>query len=95
MHGCPPKHVEMGKMAPSLGSADNSSGRNNAQLSTGDDWWRSQMAWGRLRKDHVTANMKTRDSRFARFMQQINTPLQMASKINKHATFTLSYPKQN
>ena len=47
MQGCPPKHVEMGKLAPSLGSADNTSVCSKAQLSTKDDWWRSEMAWGR------------------------------------------------
>ena len=71
MHGCQPKHVEMGKMAPSLGSADYTSGRSNAQLSTDDDWWRSQMAWGRFAEGSRDCNMKTRNSRLARFMQQI------------------------
>ena len=47
MHGCPPKHVEMGIMAPALGSADNTSVCNEVQLWTGDEWWRSQMAWVR------------------------------------------------
>ena len=80
----------MGKMAPSLGSTECTSVCSNVQLSTGDDCWRSQWRGDALRKNDVTANMKIRNSRFARFMQQINTPLQMASKINKHATFTLS-----
>ena len=55
MHGCPPKHVEMGKFAPALGSTDNTSVCSNALLSTGDDWWRSQMAWDAVRRNHGTA----------------------------------------
>ena len=51
MHGCPPKHIEMGKFAPALGSTDNTSVCSNALLSTGDDWWRPQMAWGRFAEE--------------------------------------------
>ena len=63
------KHVEMGKFAPALGSADNTSLCSNALLSTGDDWWHPQIAWVRVRRNHVTVNMKIRNSKFARFMQ--------------------------
>ena len=55
MHGCPPKHVEMGKFAPALGSADNTSRLNEVQLSTGDDCWRSQWRGDAVRRNHVTA----------------------------------------
>ena len=69
MHGCPPKHVEMGKFAPALGSTDNTSVCSNALLSTGDDWWRPQMLGDAVRRNDVTVNMKIRNSKFARFMQ--------------------------
>ena len=55
MHGCPPKHVKMGKFAPALGSTDNTSRHGNAQLSTKDDCWRSQWRGDALRKNHLTA----------------------------------------
>ena len=64
MHGCPPKHVEMGKFAPSLGSTDNPSVCSNALLSTGDDWWRPQMAWGRCAEE-------SRDCEYEDTQQQI------------------------
>ena len=66
-----PNMYKRGELAPSLGSAEFTSGRSKVQLSTGITRWRSQVAWGSFAEGTRDCKYEDTNSIFAIFMQQV------------------------
>ena len=82
-------------MAPSLGSAEFTSGRSKVQLSTEGEWWRFQVAWGRFAEGTRDCKYEDTNSRFAIFMQQIKYTTPDGIKDKQTCYFYIILAKRN